>query len=297
MTTGPEKFDPLVEHYLSASRAENTRRAYESDLRAFRNFGGTVPADAVSVARFVAHRACTLRPSTLRRHLAAIASAHRDLGCADPTKAPIVARVMHGIERSHGNRPCQVTPLLLGDVAAIVSILGGVRSDRRDKAILLVGFFGALRRSEIVCLDRGSLCFDGNSVTLSLKRSKTDQLRLGRTISLNRRDDPLCPVRALAEHLANDSRTDGPLFSVSKSVGRMSERTIARIIKRLVAQIDYDPAKFSGHSLRAGFVTSAALSGFDLAMISRQTGHRTMQALSAYVRTAEGPTLPFQLSR
>jgi integrase len=291
MTVGSDKLDPLVEHYLSASRAENTRRAYESDLRGFREWGGAIPADAAAVVRYVAHNAGALRPSTLRRHLAAIASAHRDLGCDDPTKAPIVARVMHGIERSHGAKPSQVAPLLLDDVAAIVSALGTAPRDQRDRAILLVGFFGALRRSEIVNLDGTSLRVDDIAATLTVRRSKTDQTGLGRIVRLGRRSDLLCPVRALAEHLA-DVGGAGPLFGGHRPGSRLSERTVARVIKRLVARIGHDPRQYSGHSLRAGFVTSASLSGFDAAAISKQTGHRTMQALSAYVRAVSGPVLP-----
>jgi site-specific recombinase XerD len=292
MTAGREQLDPLVEHYLSASRSENTRRAYESDLRGFRKWGGMIPTDVTAVVRYVAHHAGTLRPSTLRRHLAAIASAHRDLGTNDPTKAPIVARVMHGIARSHGNKARQVAPLLLDDVAAIVSVLGAGPRDLRDKAMLLVGFFGALRRSEIVGLNRSSLRVDDGAATLVLKRSKTDQLGTGRIVHLGRRRDALCPVRALTEYVASDLRGGGPLFGSFGSDGRMSERAVARMIKRLVAKIGHDARKYSGHSLRAGFVTSASLSGFDCATISKQTGHRTMPALGAYIRAATFPGLP-----
>jgi integrase len=294
--------DPLVARYLLASRSANTRRAYKADLLHFGAWGGALPSTPDEVARYLACFAGKLRASTLLRHLSAIASAHRDLEVADPTKSPLVARVVQGIRRTHGTKPQQVEPLMIEDVGRIVSSLGMTPRERRDRAILLLGFFGALRRSEIVALDFDALTITERLVKIAVRRSKTDQMAAGRVVVLAARDDALCPVRALSEYIRDSIGREGPLFfDVRRGAGsrrRTSVRTVARVVKRLAARIGFDPRRFGGHSLRAGFATSAALCGFDVPAIARQTGHRTMQALSAYVRTAEGGMLPLvDLSR
>lgn len=296
MSGCPAAVDPLVARYLLASRTYNTRRAYETDLRHFKSWGGTIPSAPDEIARYLACFAGKLKTSTLLRHLSAIASVHRDLELPDPTKAPLVVRVVQGIRRTHGTKPQQVEPLMIEDVGRIASSLGMASRERRDRAILLLGFFGALRRSEIVALDLDALTITERLVKVIVRRSKTDQTAAGRVVVLAARDDALCPVRALAEYIQGSIWSEGPLFFNVASGGgprrRMSDRTVARIVKRLAARVGLDARRFGGHSLRAGFATSAALCGFDVPAIARQTGHRTMQALSAYVRTAEGPVLP-----
>jgi integrase len=296
MSAGPDKLDPLVAQYLLASRADNTRRAYESDLKRFVAWGGNIPSTSDEIMRYLAQNGSALRPSTLRRHLAAIASAHRDLGVTDVTKAPIVGRVLQGIRRSHGNKPNQVAPLLIEDLARIVSSLGTSRRDRRDRAILLIGFFGALRRSELVELDLCDVEFGKKSIVLTIRRSKTDQSSLGRMVHLIARADELCPLRALNEYLGKIPEGERALFAGSKGQGnppsaRLSTRTVARVVKSAAARIGLDPTLFGGHSLRAGFVTTAAMAGFDAPLIAKQTGHRAVQTVSAYVRSVAFPEL------
>ena len=151
----------LVSRYLDAARAPNTRRAYEFDLEDFRAWGGHLPSSPDELSRYLADRAGSLRPSSLRRRLAALASLLHDRGYPDPTKATLVRRVMQGIERTHGIKTEQVAPLVIGELAATIASMGTSPRDLRDKAILLVGFFGALRRSEIVALDVSSVSDSG----------------------------------------------------------------------------------------------------------------------------------------
>jgi integrase len=158
--------------------------------------------------------------------------------------------------------------------------------------MILVGFFGALRRSEIAHLERETLRFENDAATLFVRRSKTDQLAMGRTIGLSRRSDAICPVRALGEYLEVHPQATGPLFLGSTPDGWVNERTIARVVKRWVEAIGGNPQQYSGHSLRAGFATAAALSGLSMPLIAVQTGHRTVQALSSYVRVSAFPGLP-----
>jgi integrase len=181
--------DPLVAEYCRAARADNTRRAYAADLAHFRHWGGHLPSTPDAVARYLAQHAATLKPVTLRRRLAALATAHRDHGAADPTKHTLVARVMQGIERKHGCPPNQVAPLLIEDLARIVARMGGSLLDLRDRAILLVGFFGALRRSELVALEVDDIQWMAEGIAITLRKSKTDQTRQGRAIRLAVRND------------------------------------------------------------------------------------------------------------
>ena len=276
-----------VSMYLEAARAPNTRRAYDFDLEDFHAWGGHLPSSPDEVTRYLANRAGCLRPSSLRRRLAALASLHHDRGYPDPTKATLVRRVMQGIERTHGMKTEQVAPLVISELALTVASIGTSPRDLRDKAILLIGFFGALRRSEIVTLDVSSVTDNGQGIALRLDRSKTDQAGHGRTVHLMQRHDALCPVRSLAGWLGTRGSAPGALFcatSNSVPLSRLSGRPIATIIKNRTAAAGLVGKRYSGHSLRAGYATSAALAGFDATVIARQTGHRTQNSLSAYVR-------------
>jgi len=295
MTLGLARPDPLVEQYLRASRADNTLRAYESDLRHFAAWGGTIPSTADQIVRYLAHHGSTLKPSTLRRHLAAIASAHSDMGLADPTKAPIVARVVQGIQRSHGNKPAKVAPLLIDDISRIIARMGTTPRDLRDRLVLLVGFFGAMRRSEIIDLDWADVEWNQAKVKIVMRKSKTDQLGIGREVVLQRRTDELCPLHALRTWRTASGRQDGAVFiQLGKSRSRLDARTVARIVQSRAAKAGLDELHYSGHSLRAGFVTTAALAKFDANVIALQTGHRSLQTLSTYVRAVAFPGLPAQ---
>jgi integrase len=291
-----QALDPAVAEYLLAARAPNTHRAYACDLADFEAWSGHVPSNPDEIARYVAQRASTLRPSTLRRRLAALASIHRDRGFADPTKATLVRRVVQGIERKHGRAVQQAAPLLIDDLARIVAIMGTSDRDLRDRAILLVGFFGALRRSEIVALDVASLIPTPAGLAIVIVRSKTDQTAAGRVVQLSARDDALCPVSAISAWLSASGARDGPLFRrlserAEQNNVRLGAGEVAKVVKRYAEQIGLDAGRFSGHSLRAGFVTSAALAGVDIALIARQTGHRTQQSLAAYARPSSPPQL------
>ena len=211
-TVGTSAIDPLVAQYCQASRAANTRRAYASDLRAFETWGGKVPSASDEIAKYVACSAGSLRPGTLHRRLAALASAHQDAGFLDPTKGRLVRQVMQGIERSHGSHPSQVAPLLLDDLTRIVGVMVNSRAYLRDRALLLIGFFGALRRSEIVALDYEDVHFSENGLDLIIRKSKTDQLQVDRTVKLRRVNSALDPWEALREWLVGAKIVEGALF-------------------------------------------------------------------------------------
>lgn len=286
LQSGAVPADPLVAEYCQASRAANTRRAYAADLVEFERWGGRLPSTPEQVAKYLAHSATSLRPSTLRRRLAALASAHHDAGMPDPTKARIVLQVMHGIERRHGTHPKQVEPLLLDDLARIVALMGSSLPNLRDRALLLLGFFGALRRSEIVALNFDDVRFRQGGLDLVIRKSKTDQLRASRRVHLLYPTAALDPGLALKAWLVQSGIREGPIFRDASLLTRLSDRAAARIVKKWVSAVGLPAKTFSGHSLRAGFATSAALAGVNATIIAQQTGHRSQQTVAAYVRLA-----------
>jgi len=283
-----------VARYADAALAANTRRAYRSDLRHYLAWGGKVPADADTLARYLSDHAPSLSPSTLLRRLAAISCAHRALGAPDPTKANLVRRVLQGIRRIHGRPLRQVKAISTAHLRRIAERQGKSKVDRRDVALMLVGFFGALRRSELTNLDMTDIEVRANSLMLIIRRSKTDSAGLGRRVILSARDDVLCPIRALRLWIRAIAEKEGPLFrSLSTNVRgrdkRLSTESVALIVKRRLRAIGENPRHFSGHSLRAGYATAAIRQGIPLPLVMHQTGHRTVQTLARYVRQADQP--------
>lgn len=278
-----QNLDVMVNAYAEAARAPNTARAYQSDLADFARWGGLVPATADEVSRYLAERAQILTPSTLRRRMAALAMAHRELGAPDPASADLVRRVMRGIARIHGRRARQVQPLTPSLLTEVVEGIGAAQRDVRDRALILVGYFGALRRSELVALDweacRGSL---SGQVVLLVRRSKTDQEAKGREVILEPTRDAICPVAALQRLCDLQQHPVGPIFRNGQD--RLSDQTVARVVKRRLARVGVDCAEFSGHSMRAGYITNRALQGMNGGLIARQSGHQSQQQLATYVR-------------
>jgi integrase len=182
---------------------------------------------------------------------------------------------MQGIERRHATNPNQVAPLLLDDLTRIVPLMGRSLPDVRDRALLLVGFFGALRRSEIVALNFDDVRFRENGLDLVIRKSKTDQLQAGRIIHLRRATTALDPAKALQVWLVQGKIAEGPIYRCMGVPSRLSDHAVARIVKKWASRIGHAAEHFSGHSLRAGFATSAALAGLDPTLIARQTGHKS----------------------
>jgi site-specific recombinase XerD len=286
---------PTAQDYARANRAPNTYRAYRAAWRAFaawcaeHNFPA-LPAGPLTVADYLAHAAQHHKASTLGVHVAAIRAAHKAAGQPDPTADERVAATMRGIRRVHGQPPAQREPLTLDDLRALVRACGDDLPGLRDKALLLVGFAAALRRSEIVALDVEHVRLNG-VLRITLTRSKTDQEGQGITKTIPRlADQELCPVRALRAWLDAAGIASGPVFrSVNRwgKVGkRLSAYDVARIVKRRAEAAGLDARMLAGHSLRAGFATTAALAGLDPIAIAEVTGHRNLDTLRRYIRAA-----------
>jgi integrase len=284
--------DATVAELLRAVIAPNTRRAYQGDLDHFRRWGGDIPASALCVARYLAAHAETHSPATLTRRVVAIGRAHASGGLPDPTASELVRLTLRGIRRTYGRPQRRATALRAEHLAAIVATLDTSIKDVRDRALLLVGFAGAFRRSELSAAVCSDIEWRSQGIVLSLPRSKTDQEGQGRTVAIPCRRDAVCPVNALREWLEAGRITDGPLFRPITKGGQvlgssLSGNATAEIVKQHVMAIGLDPELYSGHSLRAGFATSAAAAGVPSWKIRAQTGHASDAMLNRYIRAGE----------
>lgn len=283
-----QRYSASVRQYLAASLATNTRRGYQADVAHFVAWGGRIPATPRRVAAYLAHYAQLLASSTLSRRLVAIAWAHTSQGFASPTHSPLVKATLQGIRRTCGRTLRQVAALQKSQVLRMAQGLRGTRG-LRDRALLLAGFAGALRRSELVALNVDDVQFNEEGMVLHLRRSKTDQTGYGRDVAIPRVRGRHCPCRCLSDWLKVSGITTGAVFRPVNRYEqvlphRLSAQSVALVIKRHALRVGLDPALYAGHSLRAGFVTNAVQRGASAASICAQTGHRSDAMMQRYVR-------------
>jgi site-specific recombinase XerD len=281
--------------YLAASRAENTTRVYRTGWKQFTAWCDehgvrALPAGADTVACYVADLAKTAKPATIDLRLAAISAAHRAAGHDTPTKQEAVRLVRRGVRRTLGTAQRQVRPVTVPELRTMLEGLGTDPAGCRDRALLVLGFAGALRRSELVGLDVGDVIEGTDGLTLHLRRSKTDQEGAGRTLGIPFGSNPAtCPVRAWRAWLEVSGITEGAAFRALDRHGRLgptrlSGQAVALVLKRHAARVGLDPSEVAGHSLRAGLATSAAAVGVPERVIANQTGHKGTAMLRRYVR-------------
>lgn len=281
-----------VRGYVQDAVSPNTRRAYQSDLAHFEQWGGMIPATKEMVAAYLADHAGKLAIATLQRRLASISTAHGALGLESPTGSKLVQTTLRGIRKRHGKPQKQAKPLLVENLFRIMPLLGDSVKDTRDRALLLIGFAGGLRRSELVGLNVEDIETVRQGLIITITRSKTDQAGEGRRIGIPFARGAHCPVLALEAWLEHAGITQGPLFRPVTRHGevmstRLSKEAVSRIVKQYAEAIGLNAAFYSGHSLRAGLATSAAQAGVNTLAIRRQTGHRSDAMLSRYVRAGE----------
>ena len=280
-----------VEKYIHSALSANTRIAYQNDLVHFLSWGGSVPASSEMISQYLACSANSNAPATLSRRIVSINRAHTSQNLPSPTKSDLVKATLRGIRRTVGTKQRQVEPLLKDDLVKAVSSLAGLRGCR-DRALLLIGFAGALRRSELVGLQFADIEFVELGLMIYLRHSKTDQEGEGRKIAIPYGRGMVCPVLALKEWLAISKICHGPL--IRQVIGNskvadsaLSTHAVAIIVKKYAALLNLDASKFSGHSLRAGLVTSAAQAGVSTWKIKQQTGHKSDVMLNRYIRDAK----------
>lgn len=297
---GRELADPMasVRAYIAAEKSPNTRRAYRSDWANFTAWCERVdlavlPAAPATVARYLAQLADNgLASSSIERRGSAIRYAHKAAGHEPPTNSEAVKATMRGIRRTNGVRVNRKAPAVAAAIGAMLEHLPPGLIGIRDRALLLIAFAAALRRSELVALDVADLQRVDAGVRIQIRKSKTDQEGEGQEVPVPH-GVRLKPIAALDAWLAAAAINDGAVFRpVDRhgrvGAGRLTDRSVARIIKRAAKACGLDERTFSGHSPRAGFVTSALDDGVDLFKVMGITRHVDVGTLKIYDRRARG---------
>ncbi len=274
---------------LKNSKASNTLRAYQSDFKDFsafcsKNGLSSMPTDPKILALYLTHLSSTSKFSTLKRRIASISVIHKMKGHYLDTKHPVVMENLHGIKRVKGSNQKSKKPILISDLRLIINAIDQSKQLEnkkiRDKAIMLVGFSGGFRRSELVAINNDDIEFVTEGVKIFIRRSKTDQSGEGMTKAIPYFDNKLfCPVTNLKKWIEYSKINSGKIFDIS-------DKSVALIIKKYALLAGLDATKYGGHSLRSGFATSTAESGAEERTIMAMTGHKTTQMVRRYIQEA-----------
>ena len=299
-TVSLDEAQAAAEGYAKGSRSAATWRAYESDWKTFGAWCHSVerpalPATPATVALFVAAQAkLGIAPSTLGRRLAAIRLMHVGARFPSPHDAIEVDEVMRGIRRAWKRPPAQKAPAVDDEIKRMVdAVEPQTLKGLRDRALLLLGFAGAFRRSELVALDIDHLTAQDEGLSILIASSKTDQEGRGQTVAIPRvKDSPYCPVQAVADWLVAAAITAGPIFrrlhrGDAVGTSRLTDQSVALVLKALAGKVGLDPSRYAGHSLRSGFLTSAARNRASIFKMADQSRHKSLDVLRDYVRAGE----------
>lgn len=289
--------DDEVLSLAKAAKSENTLKAYKHAMQAFILWGqdkgvATLPAEPETVAAYMTARMkAGAKAASLNVFLAAIRHYHRETGIPSPSESEGVQNVMRGIRRTIGTAPNRKQPATAERLAAMLAHMPHDMTGKRDRALILLGMAGAMRRSELVGLNVEDLAETTSGLDVTIRKSKTDQEGQGHLVAIPH-GESLKPVNAVREWLELAGITSGPLFrpvnkSGKVSAERLTDRSVANIVKAYAAKAGMTVADFSGHSLRAGFVTSAADRGADINRIMDQTRHTDPRTVRGYIRRAE----------
>ncbi len=284
---------------LKISKAKNTLRAYKADFNHFSSFCidnnvKYLPSDPRIVSLYLTKLAKTSKYSTLKRRLASISIIHKLKGHYLDTKHPIIMENLHGIKRTIGSRQFSKKPILINDLKLIIKVINEENIENkknikkkkeeklRNKALILLGFAGGFRRSELVNIHYEDIEFVTEGLKILVKKSKTDQAGEGIIKAIPYfANKEFCPVLGLKEYLENklDSFNTGKIFNIS-------DKLVALILKKYSKLAGLDPSKYAGHSLRSGFATTAAEFGAEERNIMAMTGHKTTQMVRKYIQEA-----------
>ena len=270
---------------LKNSKANNTLRAYQSDFRDFsafcaKNGFSSMPSQPKIIALYITHLSKSSKFSTLKRRIASISVLHKLKGHYLDTKHPIIMENLHGIKRTLGSRQKAKKPILINDLKLIIKAIDEEKI--RDKALILIGFSGGFRRSELVNIHYDDIEFVTEGVKILIKRSKTDQSGEGSVKAIPYFDNQeFCPVVALKNYVNKkfSNTNEGKIFNIS-------DKSVALIVKRYAEKAGLDSSKYAGHSLRSGFATTAAEFGAEERNIMAMTGHKTTQMVRRYIQEA-----------
>lgn len=282
-----------VNLYTQAALAENTHRSYRTDLKHFKASGGTIPCAAMQLAEYLASHATTLAVATLQHRLIAIHRAHLKAGLPSPAMDVLVKQTMQGIRRTRGTAQRRVRALVKDDIIelTLTAEKQGPMKAARDVALILVGFAGAFRRSELVGIQREDIAEFEHGLEIHIRRTKTQQ-ETGHTVFIPCAKSSRCPVKALKHWLALSGIESGAVFrrinrhDQVASNRALTAQSVALMLKSITtaAKGAESSRSIAGHSLRAGYCTEAASAGVPTHIIMAQTGHRSSATLAKYIR-------------
>ena len=274
---------------LKNSKSINTLRAYQSDYNDFslfcsKNGFQVMPTQPKILALYITHLASYSKYSTLKRRLASISIIHKTKGHYIDTKHPIIVENLMGIKRTNGSNQKGKKPLLINDLKLLINAIDESKEKNirkiRDKALVLIGFSGGFRRSELVDIEYEDIEFVEEGVKIFVKRSKTDQSGEGLTKAIPYFDNiNFCPVKTLNKWVVEAEIKEGKIFNIS-------DKSVALIIKKYANYAGLDSHRYAGHSLRSGFATSTAESGAEERNIMAMTGHKSTEMVRRYIKEA-----------
>ena len=287
---------------LQNSKAINTVRAYKSDFKDFGLFCAqnglkSLPSEPKIISLYLTHLSTKeIKMSTLKRRLVSIGVIHKLKGHYLDTKHPSIIENIMGIKRRKGSIQKSKKPLLINSLKKVINVIDELNLEKikkfRDRSIILIGFSGGFRRNEIVSLDFDDLDFVTEGLKISIRRSKTDQFGEGSVKGLPYFDNSqYCPVTSLKKWIEISNINSGPLFrrftkGSKLSENRLTDQTVALLIKEYLKLAGIDNRNYSGHSLRSGFATSAAESGAEERSIMAMTGHKSTEMVRRYIKEA-----------
>ena len=301
LTTDIKSLHEATLNNLRSSKANNTLRAYKSDFKDFGIFCAkhgfkSLPSEPKIVSLYITHLSKRSKISTLRRRLVSISMVHKLKGYYLDTKHPIIVENLMGIRRVKGSIQKGKKPILINHLKLIIDVINNQNTDvikkLRDKSIILIGFGGGFRRSELISVDYEDLEFVQEGVKINIRKSKTDQFGEGMIKGLPYFNNEIyCPVTNLKKWLEISKINSGPIFRrFSKGLSlvnkRLTDQSVVLLIKEYLNLAGIDNKNFSGHSLRSGFATVAAESGADERSIMAMTGHKTTEMVRRYIKEA-----------
>jgi site-specific recombinase XerD len=273
---------------LKSSKSLNTLRAYKADYKDFTFFCikhgfKSMPTEPKIISLYITHLSQTSKFSTLKRRLASISVIHKLSGHYIDTKHPMITENLMGIKRVKGSHQKAKKPILINELRSIINVIDKEKNEInkiKNRTIILLGFAGGFRRSELVAIEFEDIDFVKEGVKIFIKRSKTDQSGEGMTKGIPYFTNiTYCPVTSLRNWLKIKEIKKGKIFEIS-------DKSVSLIIKKYTAIAGLDPNKYSGHSLRSGFATSAAELGAEERSIMAMTGHKTTQMVRRYIQEA-----------
>ena len=286
---------------LKLSKANNTLRAYKSDFKDFGTFCAkhgfnSMPTEPKVVSLYLTHLSVNSKISTLRRRLVSIGVVHKLKGHYLDTKHPVIIENFMGIKRKKGSIQTGKKPILINHLKQIINVIDDQKIEKikklRNRTLILIGFGGGFRRTELISIDYEDLDFVEEGVKITLRRSKTDQFGEGLIKGIPYfTNEKYCPVTSLKNWINLSKIKSGPIFrrfakGSVLTVNRLTDQSVVLIIKDCLKLAGIDNQNFSGHSLRSGFATVAAESGADERSIMAMTGHKTTQMVRRYIREA-----------